>query len=1342
MASGFRSLKNGLILESAPSLTVDGGGQLQYYSNSLYLHNGTTSSTVVTASHTATLTNKTMSGASNTFSNIGYSSLVLTGGIVNADISASAAIAVSKLANSTALSLLGRSANSSGAYADITASSNNTVLKRSSDALSFSTIVNADIDSAAAIARSKIATGSTNRLVVNDGSTGALTDASAITASRALISDANGIPTHSTVTSTELGYVSGVTSAIQTQLGSKLSLSGGTMSGSIDMNSSFIQNLPTPSSPGDAVNKSYVDALAQGFDTKASVKCATTAPITLSGEQTIDGVLTSSSRVLVKDQASASENGIYVSDAGAWTRATDMDAWTEVPGAYMFVEEGTINGDTGWVCISNTGGTIGVTSITFSQFTSGGTYTTDGQGIEIAGTQITLELDGVTLTKSASGLKVTDNTFATVTLNNLGSTALNASLIPATDNTIDLGSTTKRYTTLFASNVGTASVAGSLYGSLLSISSSGSTYGQVSFAVSSETTPSGANRNGLSVFSNSNTAYRNLSLFTLTVSSNDSGNLNLETGNASAGNSGSINLQTGTATGTRGDINLNAASVIVNHLTASRAVVTNASKGLTSSATTDTEIGYVSGVTSAIQTQLNGKISNTLTSATGDMIYASSANTPARLPIGSSNQVLKVNGGIPTWAAAPTGGVNYMSANPDAEGNVTTGYATYLDSDSVTFTDAGDTVGLTAHNLSTGTAISFTSITSTTGISVNTTYYVIYDTSSTFKVASSLANAQAGTALTLTTNGSGTMVRSIPVNGTAGSATTTFTVTSTDPLRSTYSFLLTKDASNRMGEGVSYDFTIDKADKGKVLQGTFEYAISSGTFADDDVAVWFYDVTNGTLIQPAPYKLKNHSLDSERFPFEFQTSSSSTSYRLIIHIASASTSAYTLKFDNFNVGPQAKLYGSPVTDAVSFTPTGGWTGAATYTGRKWRQGDREFYEVYISLSGAPTGTNLTINLPVTIDTSKVTLTNGNNAVLGRFDAYTGTGSVFHGTVNYSSTTAVNLIYYISSTSELTAANLTATAPGSFASGGFVIARFDVPVLGYSSSVVMSSDADTRVVAANYTGSGTTLSAGSTTKIGFTTKVVDTHNKFVTDTYTIPVGGYYDISAFINANAASWAAADRYILYLYINNGATQYTIDRKDIVSTATQYPSVSGIIQGLLLNAGDTIDFRILGDRAATLIYSHFSIKKVSGPAQIAASETVAARYTSTDSYAISNSWTVFKFNTKTFDTHGSYSTSTGLYTVSTPGKYSVKGTITTAAVNLSTSQAIFIAIYKNGTIASYLDADNGGGVSATFVVSGSDTIQCNAGDTLALYTLCSVVTAAAGTEHQSHLAIERIGN
>jgi len=146
----------------------------------------------------------------------------------------------------------------------------------------------------------------------------------------------------------------------------------------------------TPSGANDIANKSYVDSIAQGLDPKASCVAATTANITLSGTQTIDGVaLIAGDRCLVKDQTLSQDNGIYLVAAGAWTRATDMDTWAEVPGAFTFIEQGTLYADTGWVCTSNAGGTLGTTPITWVQFAGVGSYTA-GTGLTLTGTQFSL----------------------------------------------------------------------------------------------------------------------------------------------------------------------------------------------------------------------------------------------------------------------------------------------------------------------------------------------------------------------------------------------------------------------------------------------------------------------------------------------------------------------------------------------------------------------------------------------------------------------------------------------------------------------------------------------------------------------------------------------------------------------------------------------------------------------------------------------------------------------------------------------------------------------------------------------------------------------------------------
>ena len=195
---------------------------------------------------------------------------------------------------------------------------------------------------------------------------------------------------------------------------------------SVDFNSQKITNLADPTADQDAATKAYVDSVAQGIDAKESVKAATTANITLSGTQTVDGVsLSVDDRVLVKDQTTASENGVYIVQSGAWTRASDADSWNELVSAFFFVEEGTTNADNGYVCTVDAGGTLGTDDVTFVQFSGAGQVTAGagltksgntlnvgaGDGIQVDADSVTVKLDGTTLTKSASGLKVTDNTF-------------------------------------------------------------------------------------------------------------------------------------------------------------------------------------------------------------------------------------------------------------------------------------------------------------------------------------------------------------------------------------------------------------------------------------------------------------------------------------------------------------------------------------------------------------------------------------------------------------------------------------------------------------------------------------------------------------------------------------------------------------------------------------------------------------------------------------------------------------------------------------------------------------------------------------------------------------------
>lgn len=189
----------------------------------------------------------------------------------------------------------------------------------------------------------------------------------------------------------------------------------------ISLGGNKITNLGTPTDPSDAVTKAYVDANSAGLDAKESVRAATTANITLSGTQTIDGVvLEVGDRVLVKDQSTASQNGIYVVASGAWTRAPDADSSVDVTsGMFTFVEEGTTHGGQGWILVTSGDITLGVTGLTFTKFSTQGEILA-GDGLDKTGNTISAVGTPNRITVGAGGIDISSNYVGQTSITTLG----------------------------------------------------------------------------------------------------------------------------------------------------------------------------------------------------------------------------------------------------------------------------------------------------------------------------------------------------------------------------------------------------------------------------------------------------------------------------------------------------------------------------------------------------------------------------------------------------------------------------------------------------------------------------------------------------------------------------------------------------------------------------------------------------------------------------------------------------------------------------------------------------------------------------------------------------------
>ena len=292
-----------------------------------------------------------------------------------------------------------------------------------------------------------------------------------LTASRALQSNGSGKVEVSDVTTTELGYLDGVSSAIQTQLDAKqasdaqltdiagltptdsnfivgdgsnfvtesgstarTSLGLGTIatqaSNNVAITGGSVTGLGSPSSSSDAATKNYVDDAVAGLRTRIIAECATTANVNLSNGleagDSIDGItLVAGDRVLVKDQSTASENGLYLAvSSGAASRDPEHDSIAELSGGMVVVNQGTANDNKIFLCTTDSTGSIGSTSITYTQVTPSNTGTVTSIGISDGGaSEFTVGSSPVT---SSGNITLTVDSIAHTKISGLGTAATQA----------------------------------------------------------------------------------------------------------------------------------------------------------------------------------------------------------------------------------------------------------------------------------------------------------------------------------------------------------------------------------------------------------------------------------------------------------------------------------------------------------------------------------------------------------------------------------------------------------------------------------------------------------------------------------------------------------------------------------------------------------------------------------------------------------------------------------------------------------------------------------------------------------------------------------------------------
>lgn len=590
-----------------------------------------------------------------------------------------------------------------------------------------------------------------------------------------------------------------------------------------------------------------------------------------------------------------------------------------------------------------------------------------------------------------------------------------------------------------------------------------------------------------------------------------------------------------------------------------------------------------------------------------------------------------------------------------------------------------------------------------------------------------------------------------PVDGIGGSPTGTTSVTSTNPLAGTKSYLL-DFAGFPVGEGFSIDVPLDLAYRGKALKISFDYIFNQvHSLLNENHIIWTcYDITNGKIVEPSNTKMFSKSTTvSDKFEATVQFDTSCTSFRLISHMTTTFGSVNILKVDNISVSPSNYVYGTPITDWQSWTPTGSWTTNTTYTGKKRQVGDEYEYMVKVSTSGAPTAAGLTINLQETIDTAKL------NSTVQYASAFESSGNAFDGATGgypvkalYSTPTSVAITNIA-----LPEGVVSNTVPFTFGAGDEINVRFSLPILGKSSSVQMSDQTDTRIVAASARRITSAFSVGTAaTKVQWNSNASDTHGALDTTTnyrYTVPVAGKYQFSGALSFGAA--ASFTQFYILLYKNGAAVKTQAG----IGSAT-LTSGSPFSFDEDANVGDYFEIYVQTTGAATTVLSDASIiggstwdiKRIAGPQAIAANESVNCRYYNTAGQAVANAtFPIVTGWTKNFDSHGAFNATTGVFTAPISGVYRVSANITSTSTAFTAGSNRYWQAQIRDSLGGVFSLETNsiqGSFTGYVSAVGSSTIYLKSGDTMGVYISNSTgsATSIISSAGDNWVSIEKVGN
>jgi len=556
-----------------------------------------------------------------------------------------------------------------------------------------------------------------------------------------------------------------------------------------------------------------------------------------------------------------------------------------------------------------------------------------------------------------------------------------------------------------------------------------------------------------------------------------------------------------------------------------------------------------------------------------------------------------------------------------------------------------------------------------------------------------------------------------------GSTNITLTRVASTALAGTAYGLITKGAANRQGEQIYVPFSIDNAYKGQQLSINMLFNVISGTYASGDLTAWIYDVTNNVFIQPSAFSLQSTGIAGPIQPMVFQSASNSTSYRLVLHVASTSALAYTVAIDNLSVGPQIVPVGAAMTDTVSFTPAiSNVPGTQSATWR--RVGNEILVQGKVAVTGAVTGTlNFFQALPsgLALDTAKML----SGSVYGTAFGFGATAQ--NANIYYSSGLGAGIGYTDDDGSQWSAA-----FPFTWANGNELAYQFKVPIVGWSSNTVVSDSAASRVVSLNTGGVVPTnsMTAGSFQTITMTAMSSvgnDTHGCFTPTTgqYVVKVPGTYAWQANLEITRTSGAVTNASSIRIFNSTRGVASGGTPSIWITAGGELIGIGGAGQ-IEASAGDVLVFQTYHSGGTGYAWSNainasiLSLNLIQGPAQIQAATRITARYTNSAT-AISGTPTTVVWTNKVSDTVGGMVS--GEYTCQAPGDYDVTTALLLGGTFALNTQ-IAIEIQKNGVRWS-AKQDYAGGAVTRFNASIDDCVtDCVTGDKIRIQIASGATT------------------